>query len=183
MTETREVITIEGKRVDWVKIKSEYISGIISQRALAAKYGINPTLVMTRAKKEKWTAERDAFRRKAIAKVEQKSINIIGENAITARRIQQKLLLRLEREIDALPESIGTDLHQNVSNFEYEEGKKGKPGALKKKTDGTKSFRLRDLTAAWKDLSDGLFGNDDAADDPLDKLLERLDNESRHTQQ
>ena len=53
-----------------------------------------------------------------------------AENADIAARIRMKLLERLEREIDALPESIGTRLSR----------------------DG-KECKLRDLTGAYLDLT------------------------------
>ena len=75
---------------------------------------------------------------KTVSKVCQKTDDLIvtrkaeayAENADIAERIRMKLLERLEHEIDALPESIGTRLSR----------------------DG-KECKLRDLTGAYLDLT------------------------------
>lgn len=77
-------------------------------------------------------------RDKTATKVRQKTEDAVvarqseayAENADIAARIRMKLLERLEREIDALPESIGTRLSR----------------------DG-KECKLRDLTGAYLDLT------------------------------
>ena len=53
---------------DWVAIKKEYLSGNISQEALAKKYGVNRTSISTRAKKEEWVKQREEFRDKKLNK-------------------------------------------------------------------------------------------------------------------
>lgn len=120
--------------LDWEKIRAEYIAGGISLRKLADKYGLNRGAVERKASAEKWSLSRG----KTVAKVRQKTDVEIAtrqaeanaENADIAARIRMKLLVRLEREIDALPESIGTRLSR----------------------DG-KECKLRDLTGAYLDLT------------------------------
>ena len=119
---------------DWEKIRAEYIAGGISLRELAEKYGVNRGAVQRRASTEGWKEQRV----KTVSKVCQKTDDLIvtrkaeayAENADIAARIRMKLLERLEREIDALPESIGTRLSR----------------------DG-KECKLRDLTGAYLDLT------------------------------
>lgn len=119
---------------DWERIRAEYIAGGISLRELAQKYGVTRSAIGRRASSESWTDERD----KTGTKVRQKTEDLIvsrqseayAENADIAERIRMKLLERLEREIDALPESIGTRLSR----------------------DG-KECKLRDLTGAYLDLT------------------------------
>ena len=119
---------------DWEKIRAEYIAGGISIRELAQKYGVTRSAIGRRARSESWTDERD----KTGTKVRQKTEDLIvsrqseayAENADIAERIRMKLLERLEREIDALPESIGTRMSR----------------------DG-KECKLRDLTGAYLDLT------------------------------
>ena len=119
---------------DWERIRAEYIAGGISLRDLAQKYGVTKSAIGRRASSESWTDERD----KTGTKVRQKTEDLIvsrqsvayAENADIAARIRMKLLERLEREIDALPESIGTRLSR----------------------DG-KECKLRDLTGAYLDLT------------------------------
>lgn len=45
-------------------------------------------------------------------------------------------------------------MRQAVINHEYASKEKG--GRLTKTSDASKSYNLRDLTAAWKNLTDGL---------------------------
>jgi len=105
---------------------------------------------MQRANREHWKQDRDKMERKTIASVQQKAANAAAENVAVAERIRAKLLKRIEREIDALPESIGTEMYNNIENLSYE-GKR-----LTKKTSGGKSYRIRDLTAAYRDLTAGM---------------------------
>ena len=119
---------------DWERIRAEYIAGGVSLRKLADKYGLNRGAVERKASAEKWSLSRG----KTVAKVRQKTdveiatrqAEAYAENADIAARIRMKLLERLEREIDALPESIGTRLSR----------------------DG-KECKLRDLTGAYLDLT------------------------------
>lgn len=105
---------------------------------------------MQRANREHWKQDRDKMVSKTIAKVQQKAANAAAENVAIAERIRAKLLQRIEREIDALPESIGTEMFNNIEHMDYN-GRK-----LTKKSFGGKTYRLRDLTAAYRDLTAGM---------------------------
>lgn len=119
---------------DWERIRAEYIAGGISLRDLAQKHGVSKDAISRRARADKWKLSRD----KTATKVRQKTEDAVvarqseayAENADIAARIRMKLLVRLEQEIDALPESIGTRLSR----------------------DG-KECKLRDLTGAYLDLT------------------------------
>lgn len=58
---------------DWVKIKAEYVTTQISQRALATKYKISPSQIATRSKKEGWVQLRAEHSSKTVAKLQQKT--------------------------------------------------------------------------------------------------------------
>lgn len=105
---------------------------------------------MQRANREHWKQDRDKMVSKTIARVQQKAANAAAENVAIAERIRAKLLQRIEREIDALPESIGTEMFNNIEHMDYN-GRK-----LTKKSFGGKTYRLRDLTAAYRDLTAGM---------------------------
>lgn len=111
--------------------------------------------MLRKANSEGWAKLREQAHNKAIMKAEQKIANTISDNAVIAERIRTKLLKRIEREIDSLPESIGTEMYNNIENLSYE-GRR-----LTKKTSGGKNYRLRDLTAAYRDLTAGM--TDDSA--------------------
>ena len=139
--------------IDWNAIRAEYIAGGISQRKIAAKYHVSKTTLMKKANDEQWAKLRKETDRKSTAKAQQKTADAVANNAVTAMRIRQKLLDRLEKEINALPEHIGTNYHTNKSDIEYGAGKGNRPT---KQKDTHIEYRLRDLTAAWKDLTEGL---------------------------
>ena len=67
-----------------------------------------------------------------------------ANNAVIAARIRSKLLLRLESEIDALPGSIGTESAKDIIKSEKGGGRREVM---------SKRWRLRDLTAAYNDLT------------------------------
>lgn len=145
------------KKPDWAAVRAEYIGGGISQRALAQKYGLSETTLMKKAAAEHWNDQREAAYSKAALKAQQKTAEAAANNAATAQRIRAKLLAVLEREIDSLPDSIGTEMHKDTSSMTYEVDKDGKPiknGRLTKRTDGGKRYRLVDLTKAYRDLVD-----------------------------
>lgn len=106
---------------------------------------------MKKANAEKWNQLRREADSKAAIKAQQKTADIAANNATKAERIREKLLKILEREVDALPESIGTELYKNTSNMAYE-GERG--GRLTKRNDGGKKYKLTDLTRAYRDLVD-----------------------------
>lgn len=107
--------------------------------------------MLDRANKEAWKTSRDKATIKSITKAEQVTADAVADNAATAQRIRAKLLAVLEREIDALPSSIGSEMHQDVATMTYE-GNKG--GRITKRTDGGKRYKLTDLTKAYRDLTD-----------------------------
>ena len=78
--------------MSWRKIKAEYIAGGISQRKLAEKHGVNRNLLMRKAQKEHWKDKRDAAEAKALEKVEQKTAEIVADNATLAEQIKTPLL-------------------------------------------------------------------------------------------
>ena len=106
---------------------------------------------MKKANAEKWNQLRREADSKAAIKAQQKTADIAANNATKAERIREKLLNILEREVDALPDSIGTELYKNTSNMAYE-GEKG--GRMTKRNDGGKKYKLTDLTRAYRDLVD-----------------------------
>lgn len=86
------------------------------------------------------------------------------DNAAIAARIKRKLLLRLEHEVDKLPEeAIGSEASINV--VEWVKDKKGGKQRIEK----TKVNKLKDLTGAFKDLTD------DMPKEQEDPALKRLD--------
>ena len=152
--------------VNWTQIKAEYVAGGISQRKLAKKHGISENTLIKRAQEENWNKERKKAEHKAIIKAQQKSANTIADNAVIAQRIKQKLLKRLEKEIDELPEHIGTEKFSEVV-------KRDKDG---KKVTGIK-YKINELAQSYKllvgDLPD-IADTTEQEDDPLTLSLKEF---------
>ena len=153
-------------KADWNAIRAEYIGGNISQRKLAEKHGVSPDVLMQKANKEHWKQDRDKAFSIGLAKGQQKAANAIADNATIAARIRTKLLQKLEKEIDALPENIGSE--SNGTMIEDGKGAKG----TKTKTIKSKTFKLRDLTAAYKDLTADMTAVDTNVNPLLQSLME-----------
>lgn len=132
--------------VDWERIRAEYIAGGTTFRALAKKYGVTKDAIGRRAKAEGWGEKRDATATKVRQATERKIIerrsDECADNAAVAMRIRAKLLKRLESEIDALPERMGTESAREVINT-----------GTGKRTVVSTRIKLRDLAAAYKDLT------------------------------
>lgn len=94
---------------------------------------------------------------------QQKAAQTASDNAAIAQRIKAKLLKRLEREIDALPELIGSETRQTILENEYLTNEKGKAIGQKpsKAKEATKAYNLRQLTQAYKDLTEDMNLNGD----------------------
>lgn len=111
---------------------------------------------MRRANREKWNDQRATAYSKATEIIQQKTATAASENAAIAQRIKEKLLRKLEKEIDALPDFTGSETRNSVVE------KTADKGAHRMK-EATKVYKLRDLTAAYKDLTEdmNLNGNNE----------------------
>ena len=131
----KEVAWLVGKkRIDWAAIQGEYIGGNIGQRRLAEKHGVPFGSLRDRAKAEGWYQLKLAAIHEAGIKAAQKTAEAASENALTAARIKAKLLDRLEKLTDVVLTAT------EERSYDYD-------GNL------TEINRLRDLTAAYKDLT------------------------------
>lgn len=152
--------------IDWAPIRAEYIGGGISQRKIADKYNVSVNALFKKANREKWKELRDQADSKGTELAQQKIAEVKADNSTIAARIKTKLLIRLEKEIDRLPESIGSE----SINTEVEYGKNDKGAKMRK--EASKSYKLRDLTAAYKDLTDDMTLADNSGNELLQSLLD-----------
>ena len=132
------MIPIGKTNPDWNRIKAEYVAGGISQREHADKYGIPFGTMQKRARKGKWTEERTQAGEKVVEKVIQETAKKTADNATLAADIKRKGLLLLDRLFDEF-ETV------NATEHRYYKGR-----------NLTDIKRLRDLTAAYKDLTDDM---------------------------
>ena len=144
----------ETKRIDWNAIRAEYIAGGIGQRKLAKKYGVSPNTLIKRANAEKWTEQRDGVYNVATTAIQQKTAEAAADNATLAADIKHRLLERLKR-IEAKYPLDATEVRRRNGN-------------------STAIFRLRDLTAAYKDLTEDMPKSSAADIEDLTPLAELL---------
>ena len=123
------------KRINWHKVRAEYIAGS-SQRKLAEKYGCNRAAIERRCRLEKWSEARNDARAKVQEKIIQKTAEKAADNATVAADLKKALLLRLKR----------IEQHYPIDATEVKP-KVGNSWAV---------YRIRDLTAAYKDLTEDL---------------------------
>jgi hypothetical protein len=147
------VIPIENeKRVNWHKIRAEYICGA-SQRSLAAKYGVSRTVIAYHCREEKWTEARNNAKTEVEKNVIQKTADLAADNATVAAGIKRKALMILDRLFDEYAKYASTE-HQEFGP-------------------GSKDIsRLRDMTAAYKDLTGDLATNSNGTNELLQSLID-----------
>ena len=144
--------------VDWNAIRAEYIGGGISQRKLAQKYGIAEGTLLQRANTEGWRELRNQATIKSITKTQQKTAETAADNAAIAAEIKRKALMLVNRLLDQYIEQGATE-HRTTR-------------------DGvTDVMRLKDITAAYKDIADDLPKIEADKNAPVYDLLKRLDDE------
>lgn len=124
------------KRIDWNAVKADYIGGDISQRDLAAKYGIPVGTLLKRANKEGWAQARERAGNDAVTKAVERTAEAAADNATLAEDFKRKMLLRLMR-VEAKFPMDATEIRT-------------------RKGDSTATFKLTDLTRAYRDLTDDM---------------------------
>ena len=122
-------------------------------------------MVRARADHEGWVTLREKAERMAIARATQKTAEAASSNAEIAARIKSKLLRKLEREIDALPDIIGSETRNSVTEMDHGKGKR-----IQKEV--TKAYKLRDLAAAYKDLTADMMTTETAGSELLQSLFD-----------
>lgn len=140
------MITIDNeKRIDWNAIRAEYIGGA-SYGDLSKKYRLSKSTIYQHAKLDDWQTMRTNAANEARTRTIQKIADASADNATIAANIRRKGLLLIERLMD--------DFAENHTATEHRENQQGK----------TDIKRLRDLTAAYKDLTgDIVQGQNDNA--------------------
>jgi hypothetical protein len=147
------------KRIDWTKIRAEYIAGGISQRKLAAKYHVSFNTLSKKANAEKWAQQREETYNKSATKAQQKKANETASNAVKLEQAKGLLIDRLKRAIEQMPLNGGTHVRQHI-----QDGNKRM----------TIDYSIMDMILALEKLSK----DEIVADDPLMRLLGDLDEQS-----
>lgn len=148
-------IESDKNRINWNAVRAEYIGGGISQRKLAKKYGLSETTLMKKANEEEWYKLRKAAESKSTAEAQQKTAEAAADNAAIAADIKKRLLMRLKRIEEKYPLDA-TEVRSKIGN-------------------NTAIFRIRDLTAAYKDLTEDMVKASSGVDiEDLSPLVELL---------
>ena len=147
------MIPIENKnaRPDWNAIRADYIGGL-SIRKLAEKYGVDKSSIGKRCRSEQWVDSRTKAADKARTKVIQRTADAVASNATLAEDIKHRLLLRLSRIEEKYPLDA-TEVRTRQGN-------------------STAIFRIRDLTAAYKELTEDMQTGNKANNELLEALLD-----------
>ena len=117
------------EKVNWIKVKNEYINGDISYRRLAEKHNTSFNTLKDRAVKEKWKESKDRQHNNITEKTQQKAAEKISEREST--------------------------LLVNISDLNFELFKLFKEKISQKKFRETIEARdIKSLTGALKDIQD-----------------------------
>ena len=87
---------------NWDELRTEYVTGTMSQRQLAEKHSVSRYAMDKHAKTEHWAAMRDQFRAKSTEKVLQTVEDDRAELARRASKLGSRVLELSERIIDRL---------------------------------------------------------------------------------
>ena len=154
------VIPIENntRRVNWDAIRSEFISGA-SYGDLAKKYGLSKSTIHEHAKLDDWRTLRTNATNAARTMAVQRTAEAAADNATLAASIKRRGL------------EILADLFEDFATVRATEHRESKGGTTDVK-------RLRDLTAAYKDLTGDMVAVT-AEDSALLQSLMALEREHR----
>lgn len=162
----RGAVEIEREEVNWAAVRAEYMAGGVSQVALAKKHGVSVYAVRKRAGTENWTAKaRDAGpgiddKNREGGEARAADVEAVGgvggdvqaagpvsagSDAQAARRTRMALLQMLERAAAAIP-CDATEVKTTGNGGEV------------------RLLKLRDLTAAYKELAGDLPAGEAGAD-------------------
>ncbi len=130
--------------IDWVKIRNEYVTGNISQRALVEQYGIARRGLETRCSREGWVAAREEYRKRVSALAEEKAAEKQAEGFAAYIDEARGDFIRDHREIQ---KKIDETIHY---------GEAFSPRDLK-----NLSGLLADLMRVYKDMREEIRAADD----------------------
>ena len=96
--------------VDWLKLKTEYITTDTSYRKLSAKYGVTAQAIYNKGKAEEWVKQREQYLDKAFVKSMAKEESKAVDRYTRLTSVADKLLSKIEIAVDALDEEAALKL-------------------------------------------------------------------------
>ena len=95
---------------DWIKLRTEYISGTGSYRELSEKHGVPESTIRKRGAKDGWVAAKEEQRNRICSEAEQKAAEknaeALSEEAAIKSRIRLKLMKMAENWVNAQGEQV-----------------------------------------------------------------------------
>ena len=147
----------EKKRINWNEIRAEFISGV-SYGILSKKYHVSKSTIHKHAQDGDWRTLRTEAANQARTLSVQRTAEAAADNAALAASIKRQGL------------EILAKLFADFAKINATEHRESSQGVTDVK-------RLRDLTAAYKDLTEGLTETGPDKNAPIYDLLRKLDGE------
>ena len=114
---------MDDKKVDWAQAAADYITGNISYRAPAEKYGVSQSSVERHSRAEGWSEKRRKSREKRVARLSKAEERKQVKRRARFRAIEDKLLSKLEQAVDELDLVIKTKV-KKTKTIEYNNEKR-----------------------------------------------------------
>lgn len=142
------------ENAEWRAARADYEAGL-NRKAICLKYGCSYSALNSKIDRERWGKTREKVARSAQEKKERHLAATIAkkeaDNATIEADIRGTLLRKLKRIVDSLPEDA-TESKETIGR-------------------NSKTVRLRDLTAAYKDLV-GDQGGEQQTNELLQSLID-----------
>lgn len=166
--------------IDWVKIKTEYVTTSISQRELANKYNLSLSGISKRAKAEDWVKKRESYQNRRATKVERKVIERDAEKVWTQMerlaKATDKLLEKVEIAIEQLDKVIVVETVNTVKNVKLKNGNKRVTTKSRKAKSSKVSVLdrkgLQELSTTLKNIKDIITVTGDGDEDESGGVIE-----------
>lgn len=167
--------------IDWVKIRTEYVTTGISQRELANKYNLSLSGISKRAKAEDWVKKRESYQNRRATKVERKVIERDVEKTWTQMERLSKatdmLLEKVEIAIEQLDRYVLIQTTSSVKNENLKKGGKKRTTTKKEKISEGKSRiidrkGLQEISTTLKNIKDIITVTGDGDEDEGGGVIE-----------
>ena len=139
-------------KLDWIKIKSEYVTQNISYRKLADKYGVAYTTLANYARKDEWTKARDDYKIKTTSKVLERCMNIEARKETDKLR---KMKSSAEKLSDIIEKSLNDaeQFNRHIVQTKKKDGPTEEWDAEERIYKKLDTRAIKDMTSAMKDLT------------------------------
>ena len=106
--------TISAKhKLNWNRIRAEYIGGGCSYRSLSEKYGVPFGTLRIHAEKEHWREEREKAAQEVNKRAAQETAEHAALNAVKLEKVREKLIDKILAIVEQIPDKSGTHIRQS----------------------------------------------------------------------